>query len=403
MERAHRQVAAGAATTMMGQGSQLKIGDLVLQEYSLEAQVTPFELALIVEDTPQSLAGCFQYSRDVFEADTIRRLGNDFLQLLRSIVRHSQQPVDALRLLDDNQRHQLLVEFNASRTTPSRPETLHGPFVQQASRNPDRIAVQFGHEQWTYGQLERRANQLAHYLQSIGVRQDELVAVCVNRSPRMLVGLLGILKAGGAYVPVDPAFPARRIAHMCADSQPAVLLTERGVGVDATFPAEVLQNTQVVYLDDMDDQLARFDVRPPELQVPPSALAYVIYTSGSTGQPKGVMIQHAAIANFLHSMAERPGLGPADTLLGVTTLSFDICALELFLPLWVGARLVLADRESASDAPVLARLLQQSQATVMQATPATWHMLVSSGQEIPSRLKILVGGEALDAQLAPTA
>ena len=281
--------------------------------------------------------------------------------------------------------------------TAVRPHTLHGPFVVQAQLTPHKIAVQTEDEHWTFQQLDEQSNRLAHYLQSVGVSRDSRVAVCLQRSPRMLVGLLGILKAGGAYVPLDPAFPKPRLAYMCADSRPVVLLTERAVV--SALPTEVRQSTRVVYLDELDDELRRSGTAP-DMDVPGNCLAYVIYTSGSTGQPKGVMIEHDAIANFLNSMAVVPGLEPHDILLGVTTLSFDICALELFLPLWVGAKLVLADRRAAADATLLSELLSRCQATVMQATPATWHMLTKTHQDIPAGLKVLVGGESLDAELA---
>ena len=398
MERSHRTEARGAASLMMGQASsRLRLGDLMLEEYGLEAQATPFEIALIVEDAPGRLTGCFQYSRTLFEPATIRRVTANFQHLLQSIVNDCEQKIDALDLLHGSEHSRLLVEFNdTSRDT--RPQTLHDRIAEQAAKTPDAVAVEAGSSRWTYRELDRQANQLAHYLREIGVGPDKLVGVCVERSPRMVVALLGVLRAGGAYLPLDPAFPPQRVAFMLEDSQPVALLTESTLDID--LPVEASSATRIVLLDSLETELARRPTDSLDVRVLGEHLAYVIYTSGSTGRPKGVQIEHAAIANFLHSMELQPGLGASDVLLAVTTLSFDICALELFLPLWVGARLVLANRETASDASLLARTLKKCQATVMQATPATWHMLVNANQTIPPGLKKLVGGEALDPDLA---
>ena len=369
----------------------------MLEEYGLEAQATPFEIALIVEDAPGRLTGCFQYSRTLFEPATIRRVTANFQHLLQSIVNDCEQKIDALDLLHGSEHSRLLVEFNdTSRDT--RPQTLHDRIAEQAAKTPDAVAVEAGSSRWTYRELDRQANQLAHYLREIGVGPDKLVGVCVERSPRMVVALLGVLRAGGAYLPLDPAFPPQRVAFMLEDSQPVALLTESTLDID--LPVEASSATRIVLLDSLETELARRPTDSLDVRVLGEHLAYVIYTSGSTGRPKGVQIEHAAIANFLHSMELQPGLGASDVLLAVTTLSFDICALELFLPLWVGARLVLANRETASDASLLARTLKKCQATVMQATPATWHMLVNANQTIPPGLKKLVGGEALDPDLA---
>jgi amino acid adenylation domain-containing protein len=257
------------------------------------------------------------------------------------------------------------------------------------------VAVVFEEQQLTYHELNRRANQLAHYLQQLGVGPDVLVGVCVERSLEMVVALLGILKAGGAYVPLDPAFPADRIAFMLQDAQAAVLLTQQHL-----IPQLPAHQATLVCLDSDQARLSQQSESNLTSSASATDLAYVIYTSGSTGRPKGVQIAHLALVNFLLSMREQPGLGSDDTLLAITTLSFDIAGLELFLPLLVGARLVVANRAAAADGFALLALLERTHTTVLQATPITWRLLLAAGWQGTPHLKMLCGGEALPAELA---
>ncbi|HEY9649207.1 MAG TPA: amino acid adenylation domain-containing protein, partial [Coleofasciculaceae cyanobacterium] len=256
-----------------------------------------------------------------------------------------------------------------------------------------------------YQELNNRANQLAHYLQNLGVRPEVLVGICMERSLDMVVGLLGILKAGGAYVPLDPAYPQERLAFMIEDSHLSILLTDSQAVESLRMPNNQLaglppERSQVVCLDSDWATMAQYSTDNPNSEVTSDNLAYTIYTSGSTGKPKGVQIIHRGVVNFLTSMSKAPGLTQDDILLAVTTVCFDIAALELFLPLSVGARTVLVTREAASDATQLIQALEQSGATVMQATPATWRLLISSGWQGSPTLKILCGGEAMSRNLA---
>ncbi|MCI0551725.1 MAG: amino acid adenylation domain-containing protein, partial [Anaerolineae bacterium] len=291
------------------------------------------------------------------------------------------------------ERHQLLVEWNDTQTDYPADKCIHHLFEEQVERFPDNIAAIFGDEQLTYRELNQRANQLAHHLQTLGVGPEVLVGLCVERSLEMVVGLLGILKAGGAYIPLDPNYPAERLAMMLTDAQPLVLLSQGHL-------LETLPNTaaKIVTLDKewaIDRPLTN-----PTSTLTPDNLAYVIYTSGSTGRPKGVQIIHQALTNFLTSMQQRPGLTQHDVLVAVTTLSFDIAALEIYLPLIVGAKLIIAPQESVADGSRLQKLLHDHQATVMQATPTTWRLLLLSAWQNETNLKILCGGEALPNELA---
>ena len=287
------------------------------------------------------------------------------------------------------------VDRNACRAGRPRDLCIHQLFEAQAERTPGATAVAFEDQQLTYHELNARANQLAHYLGTLDVGPEVLVGVCLERSLDMMVGLLGVLKAGGAYVPLDPAFPGERLAFMLMDAQVPVLLTHQRL-----LSALPKHQAHKMCLDGDWQMVSGQSTQNLPSAASPMSLAYVIHTSGSTGQPKGVQIPHCAVVNFLNSMRCKPGLAQGDTLLAVTTLSFDIAALELFLPLSVGARLVLASRETSTDPSRLAHTLDASGATVMQATPATWRMLLESGWGGSSQLRILCGGEALPRNLA---
>ena len=265
----------------------------------------------------------------------------------------------------------------------------------QAARTPDAVAVTAAGQSLTYRALNARANQLARRLQQRGVGRETRVGLYVDRSPTLLVSLLAILKAGGAYVPLDPIYPRDRIAYILDDCDAALLLTEDRYRAD--LPA---QGPPVVCLDTERETIAALSPENLSPVAGPADLAYVIYTSGSTGQPKGVMIEHRALSNFLTSMRHRPGLAATDVLLAVSTISFDIAALELYLPLLCGAQVVVASAEQAADPQHLATLIDTAGVTVMQATPVTWRTLLEQGWQPPARLRLLCGGEALAPDLA---
>ena len=392
-----------------------------------------FDLTLSMRQTEQGLIGKFEYNTDLFDAATITRMAGHFETLLSAIAANPQQPLCDLPLLTEAERHQLLVEWNdnsvnlSPNPSPCRRgesgsplslqergvrgdrstlegqywaeyplnQCIHQLFEAQVEQTPDAVAVVFNNEQLTYRELNKRANQVAHYLKTLGVKPEVLVGICVERSLEMLVGLLGILKAGGAYVPLDPAYPQERLAFMLSDSQTSVLLTQQQL-------LERLPKHQahVVCLDTDWETISKNSKENPVSSATSDDLAYVIYTSGSTGKPKGVQIAHGAVVNLLKSMEREPGLTESDTLLAVTSISFDIAALELYLPLIAGGRLVLVSREVTTDGRQLGEQIADSGASVMQATPATWRMLLATGWQGTSQLKILCGGEALSRDLA---
>lgn len=337
------------------------------------------------------------YNSDLFDRDTVTRWLHHYESLLQGVADNWDQEVSALPLLSCDERQTLLETWNDTRVEYAFNECVHDLIVRQVELTPNAIAATCENKHITYRQLDSQANQLARYLQSRGVVPDTLVGILLDRSIEMLVGLLAVWKAGGAYVPLDPAYPADRIKFMLDDSRLPVLLTQSSlVPLLPALSADVV----CIEIDTEWETIAKHDHSQMAGTIHPSSLAYVIYTSGSTGQPKGVQIEHRALVNFLCSMQQHPGLTSSDVLVAVTTLSFDIAGLELWLPLITGARLIIASRDVAGDGTALAQVLKRESATVMQATPATWRLLLEAGWDGGQSFKVLCGGEALPVELA---
>lgn len=338
-----------------------------------------------------------QYNCDLFDAVTVRRWLLAYECLLRSAVDKGGMPLASLPLLGDSG----LAELAALQPMPvvfDRTLAMHEFFEYQCDRTPEAIAVHSGPRSTSYAGLDARANRIARLLRAQGIRRGALVGLAMDRGPDLLAGLLGILKSGAAYVPLDPGFPPERLSYMTADANLSALVTERRHA--SCFD---LRGRPVLALDELETQMAALAatrLERDEGSAAEESPAYVIYTSGSTGRPKGVLVPHRAVANFISAMASQPGLGAHDRLVAVTTLSFDIAVLELLLPLSVGGQVVIASRETAGDGVALADLLLTSRATVMQATPATWLLLLESGWQGGEHLMALCGGESLPAELA---
>ena len=354
---------------------------------------TKFDLTLYVTVSEKGMMFTAEYATDLFNAETIERLLKHYEVLLSGIVKNPDLAISELPLLTEAERVQM-AELNSTAMDYDQAACLHTLISSQATRTPDALAVMAVDGQLSYRELEQRTNQLAHYLQTLGVEPDVRVGVCLERSTDMLVGVLGILKAGGVYVPLDPDFPHDRLAFMLEDAQVPVLITQTSLKADLPdCTARIIDLHQDrTLLDQQPDTI-------PNSNVGPQHLAYVIYTSGSTGKPKGVQVPHGAVVNFLNSMAVNPGCTESDTLLAVTTLSFDIAVLELYLPLIVGGTTVIASRDEANDGLLLKERLENSGVTIMQATPASWRLLLAAGWQGTKGFKILCGGEALPRDL----
>ena len=369
------------------------IPGLSLTPVRVDTGTAKFDLSIGMFERPDGLRVRIAYNTHLFDQTTIERMLGHWEVLLSSILSDPDRRISELSLLSESER-QLLCEWNSTERE-FYPGCVHECFEQQAATTPDRIAVTYGHQALSYAELNARANQLANYLRKHGVGPGVLAGLLVQRSVEMLVGLLGILKAGGAYVPLDPAYPKERIGFILEDAKAPVLLIQ-----ESLLSSLPKSTARMVCLDSDWKAIARESHQNLAPAANSADLAYVIYTSGSTGQPKGVQVEHRNLVNFLTSMQREPGIRAEDTLLAVTTLSFDIAGLELFLPLVMGAQVVIASRQEASDANKLLALLQHSKASVMQATPVTWRMLIEAGWTGSPELKVLCGGEALPADLA---
>ena len=375
-------------------------GDMSFEGFQAEADPNPksfvnFDIFLNIVESKDGLMLDCDYNTGLFDETTISRWLSHYETLLLGMVENADQPVSRLPLLNAPARRQLAVDWNQTAADYPHNLCVHQLFEAQARKMPDAIAAAFESEQLTYRDLDRRTNQLANYLRSIGVKPGVMVGIFVERSLDMIVALLGVMKAGGAYVPMDPTYPSERISFVLNDASVPVLLTQENL-----FKTVNIGAARHVFLDTEWTTVAQHSSDAPPPAPTADDLAYVIYTSGSTGKPKGVEIPHRAVVNLLLSMAKKPGLKSNDTLVAVTTLSFDIAGLELFLPLAVGAKLVIASREAAADGNLLLSRIVSSEATVMQATPVTWKLLIEAGWEGKPALKVLCGGEAFPRDLA---
>jgi amino acid adenylation domain-containing protein len=381
--------------TQNGPGKSVNFGGMQLEPYFIPQEEGQFELSLEVIDTGETLLCTLRYHKDLFRLETAEQLQKSFQILLASILENPSVSVTALSVISAGERQRILEDWN--QTTIEYPLHLHTHqlFEAQVERTPDSIAAIYEDQSLTYTQLNDQANQLAHFLKSIGVGSDQMVGVYLERSLDMLIALLGVMKAGGAYVPMDPIYPPQRIQFMMEDSQMQVLITQRSL-LDS-LPSNT---AQCVLIDENRNTLDNQIKDNPDPIGSSDSLAYVIFTSGSTGRPKGVQIPHRALVNFLLSMQQQPGIQPVDALASVTTLSFDIAGLELFLPLISGARVIILSADTSTDGVALAQALDHYGATILQATPATWRLLVETGWPGRPGLKMLCGGEPLPLPLA---
>ncbi|MBS0437017.1 MAG: amino acid adenylation domain-containing protein, partial [Proteobacteria bacterium] len=347
-----------------------------------------FELFVNATQTGGAIVLECQYNTDLFDAETVQR----WLDLYREVLERAvAQPTQAVGQLFGATRadRERLAAFNATAMPYPADQRIEALVSAQVARTPDAVAIVAGDSRLTYRELEQRANAVAAALAERGVGAGQLVGMACGRNVGLLAGMLGILKTGAAYVPLDPAFPEERLVHMAEDAALACVVTDRTV----TLPA--LARFPTLHVDEL---APRADCPCEARDV--QAAAYVIYTSGSTGKPKGVAVPQRAVSNFLASMAREPGLRPDDRLVAVTTTSFDIAVLELFLPLTLGAQVIIADRDSVLDGQRLRALIEKHDATVLQATPSGWRVLIEAGWVGHGRFKALVGGEPLGDDLA---
>ena len=370
-------------------------GALEIKQEKYFNQMTQYELTLEMWEKEEGLEGYFEYNSTLFGSGTIERMAAHFLEILSAAVSAPQTAIAELPLMTAGERQQLVVDYNNTSVERPLDKGIHHLFEEQARQGPDQIAVVFDEQQMSYWELNARANQLAGYLIAKSIGPDSHVGICLNRSLDMLVALLAVLKSGASYIPLDPTYPSDRLDFMVEHSGLSFLLCDEQTARQFRGKA-----TDVVEVAATLEQLKEQSTDNPAAACDPEAPAYVIYTSGSTGQPKGVTISHRAAVNFLLSMQKQPGIQRDDTLLAVTTLSFDISVLEMFLPLVAGATVSIVSQQILNNGFLLAEEISESGATVMQATPASWRLLIDAGWQGNSNLKILCGGELLPPELA---
>ncbi|HEX8145822.1 MAG TPA: amino acid adenylation domain-containing protein, partial [Pyrinomonadaceae bacterium] len=368
----------------------LELEGLKLKPLSVENHTSKFDLGLHMAESGRVLTGTVEYSTDLFDASTIERLVGHYRELLEAVVADAGRCVADLPLLTAPERRQLLSDFNDTEADYPQGLRLHQTFEEQAARTPDATAFVFGEERVTYSELNRRANQLAHHLQACGVGPETCVAVCMERSAEMIVGLFGILKAGGAYVPLDLAYPHERLAHILEKTQAPVLLTRREHA--ALFPA---YEGRQVWLDADWETIAAGPEENPQSRVEPENLAYVIFTSGSTGQPKGVAIPHAPAVALLQWAAEVFSKEELSGVLASTSICFDLSVFELFLPLSLGGKFILA--ENVLHLPALAAA---EEVRLVNTVPSAMRELLRLGALPASVVTVNLAGEALARPLA---
>ncbi|WP_169734039.1 non-ribosomal peptide synthetase [Zymobacter palmae] len=377
---------------------QLTLPGIALEALTSEEAKAPFDLSVALEDIDGELVGSLFYATALFDADTLTQWLSAWTQLLSGMVRQPDTAVNALPMLSDDLRDQVVEDFNATAHDYPREASIHALVERQVEQAPDAVAVVHDGTSLTYAELNDQADRLAHWLVAQGVAADQRVAIALPRGLSMVVAVLAVLKAGGAYVPLDPAYPDDRLRYILEDSRPTVLITT------ADFPPRMAPLPDALTLALMEgDTLLWPHGSVWEAALPtaaPDNLAYLIYTSGSTGQPKGVMVPHRAVVNFLCHQQRQLGVDERDRLLAITTLSFDIHVLELFLPLISGAQLHIAGDALRIDGAVLADYLRDEDITLFQATPATWKLLLENQWQGAPQLTGLIGGEACPLALA---
>ena len=352
-----------------------------------------FDLELHLLQVGDQIGGLCAYNRDLFAEETISRMLSHYENLLSAAMENPDLPISKLPLMRESELEEILVKWNQTKTDYPNNKCIHELFAEQVQKTPDAIAVVFAEQQLTYSELDRKANQLAHYLQKLGVKPEVLVGVCVERSVEMVVGLLAILKSGGAYVPLDPNYPKERLDYICHDSQVSVLLTQQQLL--AQLPQ---QDAQIVCLDQDWSKIAAESTDTVSTEVTLENLAYIIYTSGSTGKPKGVLVTHQGIPNLAWAQINQFEVKPQSRVLQFASFSFDASVAEIFVALTSGATLVLAIADSLMPGQDLWDTLANEKITHVTLPPSALSVLPKS--DLPHLSHLIVAGEASPTQLA---
>ncbi len=369
---------------------------------NLEAQLTPiprnyetFDIFINVKPTTTGVDFEWIYNTDLFNKETIQRRLLEVEKLLQSIIVQAQQPLNQLDILPLAQKSILLNEWNNTLQKYPNNKTIQDLIEQIAEQYPHKTACADQYNELTYEQLNKKANKLAHYLITAGLQKGEFVGVYFNRTPDLIVSLLATIKAGGVYVPLDPVNPKDRLSVIIEDTQSRFLLTHQEL--ENKIPT---QDGSVIFLEKIAAELTKLPASNPSIGVKATDYAYINYTSGSTGKPKGVLIQHHQVIDHHYAIIDALDLGTDETILSVASVAFDPSVQDFFMPLFLGSKVFLVDEETKVNGFELSQLINRSKATLMQATPATWKMLLTADWEGSNLLTILCGGEGLNKDLA---
>ncbi|MEL6605585.1 MAG: amino acid adenylation domain-containing protein, partial [Cyanobacteria bacterium J06614_10] len=376
---------------------QFSLPGVELEPINLDMGVAKFDLTLSVEETHDGLLGKWEYNCDLFDKDTIERMAACFEHLLAQLVEDAEQPIDAVPLLsagEQQRMHSLSVQESVT-AEPLRP--VHEWFEQQAKEKPEAIALTARNTSWRYAQLNQQANQIARHLQSVGVSENYIVALCLERSPELIAALLAVLKVGAAYLPMDPTYPAERLHQMVEDAQVAALVTREEIQSQLNFGV-----AQVIDVDDAAIQNQSID--DLDLTISLEQRAYVIFTSGSTGRPKGTELTHRGLANFVQQSTVQYGFGSDERVLQFASISFDAAVEEIYLTLCSGGMLVLRTDEMIASTRTFCQLSAEQQLTVWDLPTAFWQRLTQDVEqglaELPESLRIvIIGGEKVQPQI----
>ncbi len=380
----------------------VSLGDVNIEEYEFGSDIAKFDLSVGLRDDVTGLGGSVEYRTDLFDQTTIERMIGHFQTLLEGIAANPEQRISALPLLTDPERQQLLIEWNDTKRDYPKDKCIHELFEAQVERTPDAIALVFEEQQLTYRELNNRANQLAHYLNELGVGTEVLVGICMERSLEMVTGLLAILKAGGAYVPLDPSYPKERLAFMIGDSQVPVVLTQSKFLEH--LPTLAIPN-RTVCLDTDWETMAQESAENPTSSAKAENLAYVIYTSGSTGNPKGVMVEHRSLGNYLCWFSKSPLAEKAVNLPVTTKLTFDASLKQLFPPLLRGNQICLVPDAVINQPAKLLEAIRGRDRFSLNCVPSLWNAVTDAIDSDPDLVppealtSLLLGGESPSRQL----
>jgi amino acid adenylation domain-containing protein len=379
----------------MGMGEAIKLHGLTSEVISNKRDYENFELFVNATSSETDFKLEWTYNTQLFKEERIIEMMDCYLSLLYAVIKEPGIKIRDILPADLSESEAKRTAWNDTKVDYPENTAVHQFISLNAEKYPDKTAIRYKDSSISYRQLNEKANQIAAYLIDNQVRPGDTIALILDRSVEMMASLMAIMKSGAAYIPIDPEYPVKRIEYMLADSSVKLLISSEKY--KGRFRSQDLKE---VILENIGDQLTGYSSSNPDVLVKGTDLAYVIYTSGSTGQPKGIAIEHHSLTNFLCSMQKQPGISSGDKLLAVTTISFDISGLELYLPLISGAELILTDADTARDGRELLNLVRTENVSIMQATPSTWRMILESNWDEPLDIKALCGGEALPKDLA---